>query len=768
MGVINVLDKHIAELIAAGEVVERPSSVIKELVENSIDAGAKNITVEIKNGGTTFMRVTDDGCGIQKDDIKVAFLRHATSKIKNQDDLDSISTLGFRGEALASISAVSKLQLLTRNKNEDIGTNYQINGGEEISFEDAGCPVGTTFIIKDLFYNIPARAKFLKKDISEGNAVSNVIDKTALSHPEISFTYIKDNKQVLKTFGDGKLISTIYAVLGKDMATGLIPVEYQLDAIKVYGYISKPEFARANRNLQNFFINGRYVKTRTAAAALEEAFKGSIMVGKFPSCVLNIELPYEIIDVNVHPAKIEVRFINERPVFDAVYHSVKSALLKYDSRKEYSFGKSNSNSDSKKFNPFNNAPAIFKKAESVNPDFNQNIAKTTTKSANNANNNSVNNNSKSVTFSDLGAKTSNPFAEKGNIKNDFVSKNADIFSDENSEKKSEQSSVMFDEPEFNPFSDISLNSPNTSKSIDIDNVSMAEPGNPFDIFSKKAIKNSAKEEKFKNQRKDDFLKIDQIPLNSSQSFENQSQKTENNDLKVENLGISELKINDDISLNKKSFAQKNEISTDSEQNNSQFADLILENEDVNIKYIGEIFSTYIIAEKNNKEILLIDKHAAHERMIYEKLKSSKAAEFSQLLLQPVTVTLNKEEYDAVINNLSLFKDCCFEVEDFGNGTVLVRCAPQYIDAVEVSDCIVEMADYILKGKNDILTEKMDWFYHNVACRTAIKAGNKSSTEELIEIVKKVEKDPQLKYCPHGRPICVVMTKYEIEKQFGRV
>ena len=308
------------------------------------------------------MRVADDGCGIYRDDIKVAFLRHATSKVKVESDLDSISTLGFRGEALASICAVSRLQLITRNVNEEIGTSYEIDGGEEQSFDDAGCPVGTTFVIRDLFYNIPARAKFLKKDVSEGNAVSNIIDKTALSHPEIAFTYIKDGKQVLRTFGDGKLISAIYSVFGKDFAKGLIPVDYQLGAIKVYGYISKPEHSRPNRNMQNFFINGRYIKTRTAMVALEEAFKGSIMVGKFPSCVLNIELPCEIIDVNVHPSKLEVRFINERPVFDAIYHAVKSSLMKYDSRKKASFKKETAfNEVQNKFNPFNNAPAILNK-----------------------------------------------------------------------------------------------------------------------------------------------------------------------------------------------------------------------------------------------------------------------------------------------------------------------------------------------------------------------------------------------------------------------
>ena len=705
MGVINVLDKHVAELIAAGEVVERPASVIKELVENSIDAGAKNITVEIKNGGTTFMRVTDDGCGIQKDDIKVAFLRHATSKVKLEADLDCISTLGFRGEALASISAVSRLQLITRNKNEEIGSSYEIDGGEEISFDDAGCPVGTTFVIRDLFYNIPARAKFLKKDISEGNAVSNIIDKTALSHPEIAFTYIRDGKQVLKTFGDGKLISAIYSVFGKDFTNGLIPVEYQLDAIKIYGYVSKPQNSRPNRNMQNFFINGRYVKTKTAMFALEEAFKGSIMVGKFPSCVLNIDVPFEIIDVNVHPAKIEVRFINERPIFDAVYHAIKSALMKHDSRKNVQFKTSsafNDMKDSKKFNPFHNATAILNK----------------------------------------------PTVKNG----------ADNIS---SNKVSEKITQKQDNDEFNPFDDIQFSSdssfcdkssekpeiikPLTSQKVNIDNLSVSEPSNPFDIFSKKAINNAKKENSFKHENKD-FI----------------SRSVPQADIQNDNQ-------NDDITpTTQKQKSDVIQVSCNtSDENKSNYANPIITQSEVNIRYIGEAFSAYILAEKNEKEILIIDKHAAHERMIYEKLKSEKAGAFSQLLLQPVTVTLGKAEYDAAINNLQMFADCSFDVDDFGNSTVIVRSIPQYLDAAEVADCIAEMADYIAKGKNDIYTEKMDWFYHNVACRSAIKAGNRSTPQELIDIVKKLEEDPQLRYCPHGRPICIVMSKSEIERQFGR-
>lgn len=709
MGVINVLDKHVAELIAAGEVVERPASVIKELVENSIDAGAKHITVEIKNGGTTFMRVADDGCGIYRDDIKVAFLRQATSKVKVESDLDSISTLGFRGEALASICAVSRLQLITRNVNEEIGTSYEIDGGEEQSFDDAGCPVGTTFVIRDLFYNIPARAKFLKKDVSEGNAVSNIIDKTALSHPEIAFTYIKDGKQVLRTFGDGKLISAIYSVFGKDFAKGLIPVEYQLDAIKVYGYISKPEHSRPNRNMQNFFINGRYIKTRTAMVALEEAFKGSIMVGKFPSCVLNINLPCEIIDVNVHPSKLEVRFINERPVFDAIYHAVKSSLMKYDSRKKASFKKETAfNEVQNKFNPFNNAPAILNKP----------MAQTSTASTV----------QKQKQFLQPISDTSKTEVVKPTI----IPEKSD---------------------DFNPFSDVAFNDVKTGENKpitpipeSIDDIKVADVTDPFKIFSKQAINKAKEEEKLKPTVKSENPQT--IPLVSD---EQKKADTEKITEKISTENAKEV----NVIVSEESIEKSKEP-------------VLVNNNQTSIRYIGEAFSTYIIAEKNNKELLLIDKHAAHERIIYEKLKSERAADNKQILLAPVTVSLGKTEYDAAINNLNMFADCGFEVEDFGNSTVIVRCSPQYIPAAEISDCITEMADYIAQGKNDIFTEKMEWFYCNVACRSAIKAGNKSTPEELIGIVKHLEEHPEIKYCPHGRPICIVLTKGEIEKQFGRV
>lgn len=673
MGVINVLDKHVAELIAAGEVVERPASVIKELVENSIDAGAKHITVEIKNGGTTFMRVADDGCGIARDDVRTAFLRHATSKVLSEADLDKISTLGFRGEALASVSAVSRLQLITRSAQEEIGSSYLIEGGEEISFEDAGCPAGTTFVIRDLFYNIPARAKFLKKDVSEGNAVANVMDKTALSHPEIAFTFIRDGKQALKTFGDGKLLSAVYSVFGREFAGGLIPVDYQLDAIHVSGYVSKPVHARPNRNMQNFFINGRYVKSRTAMAALEEAFKHSVMVGKFPSCVLNLTLPYEAIDVNVHPSKIEVRFINERPVFDAVYHAVKSALAAHDTQKQAVFPPKTALPGSKPFNPFHNADAVFAQPEQQ---------------------------------------------EKPAVS-------------ARQQQKAPAAPVKvspIQELDYEVLDVAELSAPLW--------VSDASEDMPFDLISGQAVHAAKKQ-----------AALERRPLPGKQAvFVN------------------------DAAPGRTAPAPEappvwQEPSEVVKKDNAQ--PVLFQPAENELKYIGELFDTYIMVERNQKELLLIDKHAAHERILYEKLRAEQAGASAQLLLQPVTVTLEKAEYDAAVQHLELFSACGFETEDFGNATLIVRSAPQYIDAAEVADCITEMSGYLVQGKNDIFTEKMDWFYHNVACRSAIKAGDKSSVQELTAIVKTLEEHPEIRYCPHGRPITVVMKKSDIEKQFGR-
>lgn len=701
MGRINVLDKHTAELIAAGEVVERPSSVVKELLENSIDAGATQITVEIMHGGIDYLRITDNGCGILKEDVRNAFKRNATSKISVDSDLEKIGTLGFRGEALASISSVSKVQLITKAKEENIGSAYEIDGGEEISFDDAGCPDGTTFIMRNLFYNVPARYKFLKKDVAEGNAVASVIDKIALSHPEIAITFIRDNKRVLKTAGDGKLMSSIYAVYGRDFASTLIPVDYELNGMKLTGYISRPTNGRANRNMQNTFINGRFVKSRTISVALEEACKGSIMIGKFPSCVLNLQISPEAVDVNVHPSKIEVRFINERPVFDTVYHGVKSALLRGDSRKEAVLNHNNT-VNIKPLNPFNLANKV------INKEPPKSVQKAPEKPR-----------EKSI-FDELDLPTKTVKYNKVN-------------------KVSDSSSVQKKYMEFlENNKKLSENNQTTDNTI-CDNIVNNEENNVSTETKVETKMNEVKEDTSLNQE-----------VQKVNPFE---------ELELEKITTEEKKSDVDVVL-------PTERQTNSSSENIEIKTLIDEDKQ-SFRFIGEAMNTYIIVETDNNKLVLIDKHAAHERIIFEKLKREKGTGSVQLLLIPITVTLEKNEYTVAIEHLDMFKNVGFDVEDFGNGTLIVRSAPSYLRNDDIEDTIIEICGYIAENRKNVMSEHMEWIYHNISCRSAIKAGDSSTAKELIDIAKTVFSDDSIRYCPHGRPVCIELSKYEIEKQFGR-
>ena len=688
MGKINILDKHVAELIAAGEVVERPSSVIKELVENAIDAGADSITVEIKNGGVTFMRVSDNGAGILREDIRPAFIRHATSKIREEDDLGAIATLGFRGEALSSIAAVSHLELITKAKEEETGTRYLIDGSEEISLSDAGCPDGTTFIIRDLFFNVPARMKFLKTDKAEGNAVSNVVDKIALSHPEIALTYIKDEKTVLKTAGDGKLLSAIYAVYGREFAGSLISVDYELSGVKVSGYISKPEFARPNRNMQNFFINNRYVISKTAMAALSEACKGSVMVGKFPSCVLNITMSFSAVDVNVHPTKLEVRFLNERPVFDAVYHGVKTALMNDDKAVQATLKPAKAAVD-----PFSLAKKAFRQKEQERA-FNAQFLSLERSHGDRA--------GKPFSATAQNAKTNAETIRQPSVNKDSK--------DDTGETAAP--AVKQDNP-FSLLDDLDSLSPINMHPTVSDT---AADGHKFDI-EKKENENAVSPNKAEN-----------AGALTETLFENAKEK--------ENAGGGDI---------------KPLVETDGDRN----------------RFIGEAFLTYIIIEKNERELMLIDKHAAHERIIFEKLKKEKGAGSAQMLLTPLTVTLNKIDYHAAVEHLDVFSEAGFDIDDFGEGTLIIRSAPQYLDLDDIEPSVIEMAGYLSDNKKEIRSQKMEWIYHNVSCRAAIKGGNRSSDKELIELAKMVE-DEDIRHCPHGRPVSVIIKKTEIEKLFGRI
>lgn len=690
MGAINVLSKQVAELIAAGEVIERPASVIKELVENSIDAHAKAITVEIKNGGITFMRVTDDGNGIQRDDVKNAFLRHATSKILTQQDLDSISTLGFRGEALASICAVSKVELMTKNINETDGTLYSLDGGEEVSFDVVGCPQGTTFIVRDLFYNVPARMKFLKKDVSESNSIANLLDRIALSHPEISFTFIRDGKRVFKTSGDNNLKNTIFQIFGKEFTSSLVPVSYEYSGIKLSGYISKPVSARANRTLQMFFINGRYVRTKTAMAALEQAYKGSIMTGKFPACVISMEMNCSTLDVNVHPAKLEVRFTNERPVYDCVYHAVKSALLEYDTR--------NQAIQPRDFIPTN--PKVL------------------------------------APVADKGTQLGFSYGKK---KTDIPDNEPEIYIPESTNYKS------------NIVSD-----PVAVKSYDpsaVRKINLAE-------YRKEQSEKILSQPKYENIIPiNDRINTPKATNNINKDFQN----TENHE---------EVKISDNSEQfdTTEPLSQDN-ITSEPAENQSeepQSINIVDENQrDIPIRYIGEAFSTYIILEYGENDLMFIDKHAAHERLIYEKLKKQNADSHPQMLLEPVAVTLDQNECETVIENKDLLLQSGFDVDYFGNSTVLIRAVPIMLENSDIAESFMEIADYLQKHKKIVLSEKMEWIYQNTACRAAVKAGNISHPQELIDLVLTLEKNPEIKYCPHGRPVYFLMSKYELEKNFKR-
>jgi len=641
---INLLPKELSEIIAAGEVVERPASVVKELIENSIDAGAKHITLEISRGGILYIRITDDGCGISFEDVPVAFLRHATSKIKNEKDLENIASLGFRGEALAATSVVSKVELFTKQASDVFGTHYKIEGGNEVLYEENGCPEGTTIVVRDIFYNTPARMKFLKKDITEGNSVAAVFECAALSHPEIAFKFIRDSKLIMSTSGDGKLENAIYSVLGREISSTLIPFESK-GTISVSGFACKPAFCRKSRGVQYIFLNGRYVQSKTIVAACEQAYKNSVMVGKFPAFVINVNIPFDSVDVNVHPAKTQVRFSDEKRIFDAVYVAVKSAVLSGDTRPEIKF-----------------AP---KKTEGFGKmsveEYRQEVAKV-------------------------------PLTPAEQIYT----------------QKPKESSVVF-----------------------------KNDNTPF--FERKDVKDYIEKTK-KFEEKRDFSV-------SSKSVD---------------IFVDEEEIKSLDTTPKTIKTQEKNAQIQTETNETAFIPVKDEEE---IRFIGEAFYTYIIVEKGDT-VYFIDKHAAHERINFNRLKNSVKAESQQLLL-PVTVRLSGEEFTAVTQNTELLEKAGFEVEDFGNLTVIVRAIPAVLGNEDVTDTLLEVAQNLL-SKGIAMGETLDRIYHTVSCKAAIKAGNINGKVELERLANEVLSDKDVMYCPHGRPVAFTLTKKELEKQFGRI
>ena len=712
MAVIHVLDKHTAELIAAGEVVERPASVVKELLENSIDAGATQVTVSIESGGVKLIEISDNGTGIEAEYISTAFIRHATSKIETPDDLTNIHTLGFRGEALASIASVARVELTTRTEVDEFATVYRIEGGEEVSREPGARAVGTTIRVKDLFYNTPARMKFLKKDSSEGTFVSDTVTHVALSHPEVSVKFIREGKLQYVTPGDGQLRGAAYAVLGREFSRDLIELKNQEGVYRITGLVTPPKSCRASRSMQHFYINGRYVRNRTMMAGMEMAFKGTMMQGKFPGGILLLEMPADLVDVNVHPAKIEARFARENDVFDVVYHAVKLALAQ---------------------------PGTGERLFTFEADKEEEKAENSKKDTDIIKNDVKNNN-----FTGLSA---------------IIRGQAD--------------------PGVLPQQHWEPANPAAAPQQPAPSAAMQIPTAP----SVPRWKGSAQNEDML----DPFVTLHSPKLETTKAPEPFRAAASETQLDVEpEFGETKLHSPQDhmAAWNPAQEAPKEEPESapgaETEPDASEAAEqetVLAEPEQMNfdptadqpepLRYVGEVFRTYILAERGD-ELCLIDKHAAHERQLYEKLAANYGNVPSQMLLEPAAIDLAAEEKQALLDNIPLLENAGLEIADFGGNTVVLRAVPADVEPQNAESLLVEIANKLLKGGHDALNEHTEWVLHSISCRAAIKAGDKSSPQELLALAEKILSGEVPPFCPHGRPCVLKLTRKELEKQFGRI
>lgn len=637
MSQIKILSKDISELIAAGEVIERPASVIKELIENSIDAGAEHITVEIKKGGTVFMRITDDGCGMEYEDVPTAFLRHATSKISEKNDLEHIMTLGFRGEALASVSAVSKVDVITKRKGDEYGTHYITEGSYEKLYEKTGCPEGTTIIIRDLFFNVPVRRNFMKKDVTEGNAVSRIVQKTALSHPEVAFKFIRDGKLEFNSSGDGNIYSAIYAVYGKDFANDMVAVSYSSDGVQIGGFVIKPLYAKSNRTFQNFFVNGRYVKSLICQVALESAYNNMLMTGKFPACILTLNVNPATVDVNIHPSKAEVRFSDEKKISDSVYFAIKNAFLDKGLSYEFKFSKSSDEiPDEPKTENFS---SIFTKPEDV-------------------------------------------------------------------EKAEQKLSVQIDEKKNIPEIPVRYN----DDRIDV----------------KRTI------------NKDVFIEAEE----------------DDNDVPEKIEGFSY--------INTSSFSHSE--NTENADVQEKLPELIETEKKIHV--IGEAFKNYIMAEADDN-IIMIDKHAAHERVIFEKLKSENCRQYMQMLISEYKILLSDEQFSEMETNSGSLLNMGFMFDYSQKPYIILKGVPDFLKELDMEEIIPEIAENFVLCKHNPETHAIDDILHTMACKSAIKANDKNDISELQKLAEIVYNSENIRHCPHGRPVMFTMTKNNIERQFKR-
>ena len=712
MAVIHVLDKHTAELIAAGEVVERPASVVKELLENSIDAGATQVTVSIESGGVKLIEISDNGTGIEAEYISTAFIRHATSKIETPDDLTNIHTLGFRGEALASIASVARVELTTRTEVDEFATVYRIEGGEEVSREPGARAVGTTIRVKDLFYNTPARMKFLKKDSSEGTFVSDTVTHVALSHPEVSVKFIREGKLQYVTPGDGQLRGAAYAVLGREFSRDLIELKNQEGVYRITGLITPPKSCRASRSMQHFYINGRYVRNRTMMAGMEMAFKGTMMQGKFPGGILLLEMPADLVDVNVHPAKIEARFARENDVFDVVYHAVKLALAQ---------------------------PGTGERLFTFEADKKD-------------------------------EKAEKPKIDADIIKNDVKNNN---FTGLSAIIRGQADPGVLPQQHWEPAK------PAAAPQQPAPSAAMQIPTAP----SVPRWKGSAQNEDML----DPFVTLHSPKLETTKAPEPFRAAASETQLDVEpEFGETKLHSPQDhmAAWNPAQEAPKEEPESapcaETEPDAPEAAEqetVLAEPEQMNfdptadqpepLRYVGEVFRTYILAERGD-ELCLIDKHAAHERQLYEKLAANYGNVPSQMLLEPAAIDLAAEEKQALLDNIPLLENAGLEIADFGGKTVVLRAVPADVEPQNAESLLVEIANKLLKGGHDALNEHTEWVLHSISCRAAIKAGDKSSPQELLALAEKILSGEVPPFCPHGRPCVLKLTRKELEKQFGRI
>ena len=716
MAEIHVLDKHTAELIAAGEVVERPASVVKELLENSIDAGASQITVSIESGGVRLIEISDNGTGIEAKYIPTAFIRHATSKIRTEDDLTSIHTLGFRGEALASIASVARVEVLTRTEADECASLYRIEGGEEQPIEPGARGVGTTIRVCDLFFNTPARMKFLKKDSSEGTFVADIVGHVALSHPEVSFKFIREGKLQYVTPGDGQLRSAAYAVLGREFSRDLVEVDNREGVYRVWGLITQPRSCRASRSMQYFYINGRYVRNRTMMAGMEMAFKGTMMQGKFPGGILLLEMPADLVDVNVHPAKTEVRFARENDIFDLVYHAVKLALSQpgtgerqfvFDSEKEDDVSNEHENSGNKgkntvKNNNFTGLSAVISgQAEPGSlPHLEEKPLRPAAPAA-------------SVT-----PRPTQPSAPERDILP------LPVKAPEKAAPASEHTWTTVAAFEPLPMN-AALHSPEPPQKE-----SVLEPP-PFRAASSESQLDIEADIDLPDVPRDHMAAWEPVPDEPERSPLPEASDEPQQSAAPEQLGFD------------------------------------VQDGPEPLRYVGEIFRTYILAERGD-EICIIDKHAAHERQLFEKLAAHYGDVPSQLLLEPLVVELSAEEKTALLANLDLLESAGLEVSDFGGSSVCLRSVPADVEQSSAEDLLVELAAKLAHGSRDALNERTEWVLHSISCRAAIKAGDHTSPQELMALAEKILSGEVPPFCPHGRPCVLKLTRKELEKQFGRI